>query len=215
MSTLLHFLLNIDKELLVMVNNYGAITYAIMFLIIFCETGLVFIPFLPGDSLLFASGAVAAIHSLNIVQVYSVYVAAAIIGDAVNYKIGEKIGRKIISKKDGQGRMYFKLRENFKSAEKFYRKYGTKAVVIGRFVPIIRAFIPFTAGICKMKFDKFIKYDIVGGVLWTGIFVGSGYIFGNIDIVKSNFHYITVFIILLSVIPVFILYRKTKNDSIM
>lgn len=194
---LLDFFLHIDKNLAVIISQYGTLTYAIMFGIVFMETGLVVTPFLPGDSLLFAAGALSAMGSMNIVFLWVLMVLAAIIGDTVNYWIGYKLGRGVFEK----GSKFFK-KEYLDEAEEFYAKYGGAAIFLGRFVPIVRTFVPFVAGISEMSYKHFIAYNIIGGLTWVSAFLLGGYWFGNIPFVKTNFHYVVVVIILISFVPI-------------
>lgn len=196
-TAILDFFLHIDKNLVLIIAQYGVLTYAILFLVIFMETGLVVTPFLPGDSLLFAAGALAAMGSFNFLFLYILMVAAAVIGDSVNYWIGDKLERKIF---DGRSR-FFK-QEYLEQAEEFYQRHGGKAIVFARFVPIVRTFAPFVAGISKMHYKTFITYNIIGGISWVTIFLLGGYAFGNIPFVKENFHYVALMIVSISVIPI-------------
>ena len=191
------FFLHVDKNLATVIAQYGTLTYVILFGIIFMETGLVVTPFLPGDSLLFAAGALAAMGSLNIIFLYILMLIAAIIGDTVNYWIGHKLGRGVFYK----GSRFFK-KEYLEEAEAFYAKHGGAAILLGRFVPIVRTFVPFVAGVSKMSYKHFLAYNIIGGISWVSLFLFGGYWFGNIPFVKENFHYVVVIIILISVVPI-------------
>lgn len=194
----LAWLLHIHDRLDDMINLFGPWIYVILFAIIFCETGLVVTPFLPGDSLLFAAGAFAALNpnQLNIWVMLVVLSIAAILGDTVNYSIGKWIGPKAFS-----GKFRFLKQEHLRKTESFYEKYGAKAIVMARFVPIVRTFIPFVAGIGVMNYRRFIVYNIAGGIAWVAICTGAGYWFGNIPLVKRHFEAVVVAIILLSVLP--------------
>lgn len=194
----LGWLLHIHDRLDDMINLFGPWVYVILFVIIFCETGLVVTPFLPGDSLLFAAGAFAALNpqQLNIWVMLIVLSIAAILGDTVNYWVGKWVGPKAFS-----GKIRFLKQEHLLKTEEFYERYGAKAIVLARFVPIVRTFIPFVAGIGAMNYQKFIIYNVVGGIAWVAICTGSGYWFGNIPLVKRHFEAVVVAIILLSVIP--------------
>jgi len=207
------FVLHVDQHLLEIVSDYGTWTYGILFLIIFLETGLVITPFLPGDSLLFAAGALAAQDSLRLVFLWILLVGASIIGDNVNYWIGRKLGRKIPFKENAK----VLKKEYLNRTERFYEKYGTKAIIIARFIPIIRTITPFVAGLGKMNYRKFLPFDIFGGLLWVSIFVFGGYYFGNLPFVKDNFSLVVVVIILISVAPFIIEYfrhkKRKKNQS--
>lgn len=200
METLQHFInffLHLDKSLSAVIANYGTWTYLILFLIIFCETGMVLTPFLPGDSLLFAAGSFAAIGSLDVKWLFLLLSIAAILGDTVNYAVGQYIGLKAFQKNNSR---FFK-KEYLDKTHKFYEKYGAKTVVLARFVPIVRTFAPFVAGTGAMQYGKFIKYNIIGALAWVGLFVFGGYFFGNISIVKENFSIVILIIIVASLIP--------------
>lgn len=196
---LLDFFLHIDKNLVLVIAQYGTLTYVILFLVIFMETGLVVTPFLPGDSLLFASGALAALGSFNLLFLYVLMLTAAVTGDSLNYWIGDKLERKIFD-----GRSNFFKKEYLEQAEEFYQRHGGKAIVFARFVPIVRTFAPFVAGISKMHYGTFIRYNIIGGVSWVTLFLMGGYAFGNFSFVRDNFHYVALMIISISVVPILI-----------
>jgi membrane-associated protein len=189
--------IHLDKHLAEIIQQYGTWTYMILFLIVFCETGLVVTPFLPGDSLLFACGAFAATGALDVWWICILLSIAAIIGDTVNYWIGAYIGPKAFSKEDSR---FFKKAHLVRTHE-FYEKYGGKTIIIARFMPIIRTFAPFVAGIGKMSYGKFILYNVTGGLLWIFSFTFLGYFFGNIPVVKKNFTLVILAIIILSVFP--------------
>ncbi|MFH0853817.1 MAG: DedA family protein [bacterium] len=208
--SVISFLLHIDKQLLEIVSDYGTWTYGILFLVIFLETGLVITPFLPGDSLLFAAGALSAQGSLKLFFLWGLLLFAAIVGDNVNYWIGRKLGRKIPFKEDSR----VLKKEYLDRTERFYEKYGTKAIIIARFVPIIRTITPFVAGLGKMNYRRFLPYDIVGGFLWVSLFIFGGYFFGNLSFVQDNFSLVVVAIILISLMPFiveFFKHRKRKK----
>ena len=188
---------HLDKHLELIIRDYGLWTYLILFLIIFCETGLVVTPFLPGDSLLFATGALAATTSLQVGWLLGLLSIAAIAGDTVNYWIGNRIGPRVFS---GE-RTRFLNREHLERTHRFYEKHGGKTIIIARFMPIIRTFAPFVAGIGSMNYGRFILYNVVGGLAWVGIFIGGGFLFGNIPVVKRNFTLVIMVIIVLSVLP--------------
>ncbi|MDI6604024.1 MAG: VTT domain-containing protein [Thermoanaerobacteraceae bacterium] len=194
--TLINFILHIDKYLGNIIQTYGFETYLIIFLIIFMETGFVITPFLPGDSLLFAAGAFAAIGALNIFALFIAVAAAAVIGDTVNYHIGKILGKKIY---ESDTKLIKK--EHLIEARDFYEKYGSLTIVIGRFIPIIRTFVPFVAGVGEMNYFKFLTYNVIGGVTWAALFTFGGYFFGNLDIVKNNFGIIMIAIIVISLVP--------------
>ena len=190
------FILHIDVHLATIVSQYGGWTYAILFLIIFCETGLVVTPFLPGDSLLFATGALAAATDLNVVVLFVLLTIAAILGDAVNYWVGKTVGEKLFD-----GRIRYLKREHLDRTHAFYEKYGGKTIVIARFVPIVRTFAPFVAGMGAMSYAKFAAYNVGGGILWIGSLLFAGYLFGNLPIVRDNFGLVIIAIIILSILP--------------
>lgn len=205
-ESLIDFILHIDKNLNLIIQNYGILTYLILFLIIFCETGLVVAPFFPGDSLIFVAAAFAGSGSLNIEWLIILFSLAAIIGDTVNYWIGNFVGPKIFHKKDAR---FFK-KEYLDDANRFYEKHGGKAIVLARFIPIIRTFAPFVAGIGKMSYRRFIVYNILGGVAWVSIFSLGGYYFGSLPIVKENLSLVIFAIIFISLIPIMMKFLKSK-----
>lgn len=192
----LDFILHIDTHLAQLIAQYGPATYLLLFIIIFCETGLVFTPFLPGDSLLFAAGAFAAIGAFNAALLFAVLAAAAIIGDNLNYFIGRNVGVALFRKFPGILR-----REYLTRTETFYEKHGKKTVILARFFPIIRTFSPFVAGLGRMRYRLFLLFDVIGALLWVGLFVFAGYFFGNIPFIKNNFTLVIMAIIILSMIP--------------
>ena len=203
---------HLDKHLELIVRDYGLWTYLILFLIIFCETGLVVTPFLPGDSLLFATGALAATTSLQVGWLLGLLSVAAIAGDTVNYWIGHKVGPKIFQREDTR----FLNREHLERTHRFYEKHGGKTIIIARFMPIIRTFAPFVAGIGSMNYARFILYNVVGGLAWIVLFVVGGYLFGNIPMVKRNFTLVIMVIIVISVLPgivEFVRHRRTRAGA--
>ncbi len=208
MQSFVDFILHLDTNLALLVTQYGFITYAILFSIVFAETGLVILPFLPGDSLLFAAGAIAALGSLNLGLVIAILISAAILGDTVNYWIGHYFGRKIVD----NPKITFINQEHIDKTEQFYKKYGGKTIILARFVPIIRTFAPFVAGVGKMHYRTFITYNVVGGILWVSIFSLLGYYFGNLQFIKENFHYAIFAIIGLSVLPMIYEYIQHKRN---
>jgi membrane-associated protein len=189
--------MHLDKHLSLVIQNYGTLTYVILFLIIFCETGLVVTPFLPGDSLLFAVGTFTAIGALDVSVVFVLLTIAAVAGDTVNYWIGNFVGPKIFHRDD----VRFLNKKHLERTHRFYEKYGGKTIIIARFVPIIRTFAPFVAGIGSMTYGRFLSYNIIGGILWIAICVFSGYFFGNIPVVKQNFSIVILAIIFISIMP--------------
>jgi len=193
---LIDFILHLDKHLIAIVSEYGILTYLILFLIVFAETGLVILPFLPGDSLLFAAGALSALGSLNIFLVLAVLGAAAIIGDTVNYWIGHFFGEALIK----NPRIPIN-QAHIDKTNAFYAKHGGKTIILARFVPIVRTFAPFVAGVGKMHYNTFISYNIIGGLLWVAGFTLAGFFFGNIPWVQHNFEVVVFAIVGLSVVP--------------
>jgi membrane-associated protein len=190
------FVLHMDKHLPQIVSDIGIWIYLVLFLIIFIETGVVVMPFLPGDSLLFAAGAVAATTDLNIFILAGLLGLAAILGDTANYWIGHFIGPKVFTQKS----RWFK-KEYLDRTVAFYEKHGGKTIFLARFVPIIRTFAPFVAGIGQMRYSYFLSYNIVGGVVWTSLFLSAGYFFGNLPFVQDNFSLVVIMIILISLVP--------------
>lgn len=197
-SQLVDFVVHIDHHLDQIITTYGAWTYLVLFLIVFCETGLVVTPFLPGDSLLFAVGALAARGSLDLTTVLVLLAVAGILGDTVNYWIGARVGPKVFQKK--QSRFFDPA--HLEKAHRFYEKYGAKTIVIARFLPILRTFAPFVAGIGRMHYPKFLAYNVIGAIVWVGSLTLAGYFFGNIPIVRDNFSLVILLIIVLSIVPV-------------
>ena len=205
-QSFIDLVLHLDKHLNVIVQQHGIWAYVILFIILFCETGLVITPFLPGDSLLFALGALAARGVLQLEILFPALCIATITGDSVNYLIGYTIGPKIFSKEKSR----FLNRRYLDRAHRFYEKYGGKTVTIARFIPIIRTFAPFVAGIARMNYWRFLTYSLCGGLFWIAIFVFGGYFFGNFPFVKNNFTVVIVAIILISVVPALIELIRSK-----
>ncbi|CAG1065780.1 Protein DedA [uncultured bacterium] len=201
--------LHLDTHLSAVIQAYGGWTYLILLLIIFCETGLVVTPILPGDSLLFAIGSFAALGALELEYLLVGLTIAAILGDSVNYAIGHYMGPKVFTKKDS--RIFRK--EYLDKTHRFYEKYGAKTIIFARFVPIVRTFAPFVAGIGAMSYGKFLTYNIVGGAAWIFLFVLGGYFFGGLPIVKQNFTLVILAIIALSVMPGVIEFIRAKRQS--
>lgn len=198
-KNLIEFILHIDVHLGAIISTYGVLSYGILFLIIFVETGLVFVPFLPGDSLLFAAGAFAALGSLNIWLVIGLMMVAAVLGDTVNYWIGHFFGEALIKNKHVPIN-----KEHIEETQKFFDKHGGKTIIMARFVPIVRTFAPFVAGIGKMHYGQFISYNTIGGVAWVLIASLAGFFFGNIPFVKENFSLVVLGIVGISIIPMLI-----------
>ena len=191
------FILHIDKHLALMTIEYGLWIYAILFLIVFAETGLVIAPLLPGDSLLFAAGTLCALGNLNVVVLIGLLFIAAVLGDSLNYAIGKRVGEKLFTSSTSR----FLNRKHLERAHAFYEKYGGKTIIFARFMPIVRTFAPFVAGIGSMTYGKFILYNVVGAALWVGSFTMLGYMFSQQPIVKNNFALVVLAIIVVSIIP--------------
>lgn len=215
LTSLLDFILHIDNYLFLLIQDYGIWVYGILFLIVFVETGLVFMPLLPGDSLLFAAGSFCAgvqidneLAQLNLWVVLSLLIIAAILGDALNFWIGQKYGRKLAQLKIGK---YAVLKEkHLQQTQDFFEKHGSKTIIIARFVPIVRTFAPFTAGLANMRYNVFLKYNVVGGISWVLGLTLLGYFFGNLTIVRENFETVIFGIIGLSLLPMVIAILKEK-----
>jgi len=208
LKAVLDFFLHIDKHLILVTQQYGAWSYGILFAVLFMETGFVVTPFLPGDSLLFAAGSLAALGSFNIWLLLVICISAAFLGDTVNYWIGHFFGEKLFAK----DRAFLK-KEHLHKAQAFYEKHGALAIVLARFVPIVRTFAPCVAGISKMKYSHFMIYNLIGGVLWVSIFLLAGNFFGNIPFVKHNFELVMVVIVLISVVPITFEFIKAKMEK--
>lgn len=197
LSGVLDFVLHLDTHLSGLIQQAGAWSYLILFAVIFCETGLVVTPFLPGDSLIFAAGAFAARGDLNVAVLFGLLAAAAVLGDTANYWIGKIIGPKVFQKESSR---IFK-KSYLDRTHRFYEKYGAETIIIARFVPIVRTFAPFVAGIGRMSYGRFLSYNIVGGLGWVALFTFGGYFFGNIPFVRRNFSLVVIAIILISLVP--------------
>lgn len=203
-ASIISVFLHIDVELANIIQMYGVGTYALLFFVIFIETGLVVTPFLPGDSLLFAAGAFAARGSLNVALLFVLLFVAAVLGDGVNYAIGKRLGHKVFEKES----RWFK-KEHVEKTHAFYEKHGGKAIVFARFVPIVRTFAPFVAGVGQMQYLQFVRYNIVGAFLWVALLLGGGYFFGNLPVVRDNFTAVIYGIVIVSVAPGIIRYAQT------
>jgi len=195
-GTFVEYFLHLDKHLGQVIQTYGFWTYLILFLIIFCETGLVVTPILPGDSLLFAAGTFAAIGALRPEVLFVLLSIAAVAGDSVNYAIGHRIGPRVFREN-----YRFLKRESLDRTEQVYERHGGKTIIIARFMPIIRTFAPFVAGVGSMRYPRFLAYNVAGGIAWIGLFVYGGYFFGNIPVVKRNFTLVILGIIFVSILP--------------
>lgn len=206
LTTFVDFLLHLDRHLAEIIAQYGLWTYLILFLIIFCETGLVITPFLPGDSLLFAAGTFAGLGSLDPVVLFFLLTAAAIIGDTVNYWIGHYVGPRAFS-----GQIRWLRKDYLERTERFYARHGGKTIVLARFVPIIRTFAPFVAGVGRMHYGRFLFYNVFGAIVWVGLFVFGGYFFGNLPVVRENFTTVILAIILLSVVPIAVEWVRARR----
>ncbi len=204
-----NFILHVDEYLTLLVNQFGVWTYVILFLIIFAETGLVIIPFLPGDSLLFVVGTLAGGGILNIWFVYFSLLIAAILGDTVNYWIGHKLGTKVFEKSNSR----FFNKAHLEKTREFYEKYGGKTIILARFVPIVRTFAPFVAGVGTMHYDTFITYNIVGAFIWVTSITFAGYFLGGLPIIKNNFETAIFVLIGISILPMIIEYIKHKMEK--
>jgi membrane-associated protein len=203
------FFLHLDQHLAEVIQRYGASTYALLFLIVFLETGLVVTPLLPGDSLLFAAGSFAGLGILRFWPLFFLLCAAAILGDTVNYAIGARLGPRVFH----YPRSRFFNPEHLKKTHAFYEKYGGKTIIIARFVPIVRTFAPFVAGIGAMSYARFLGYNVIGGVLWVSACLVSGYFFGNLPLVKQNFSLVVIAIVFISLLPALIEYLRHRAEA--
>lgn len=206
-SQIVDLFLHLDEHLGNIISMFGPLTYGILFFIIFAETGLVVAPFLPGDSLLFVTGTLAGSGHLNIVIAYFTLLTAAVLGDTVNYWIGHHIGPRVFAKENSR---IFK-KEYLEKTREFYEKHGGKAIILARFLPIIRTFAPFVAGVGKMHYQTFLLYNVVGGFVWVTGFTLAGYFFGGLPVIQHNFHYAVVGIIIISVLPMIMEYVNYKR----
>lgn len=209
LQVLFDFLLHLDGHLAAIIERFGIVSYIILFLVIFAETGLVIFPFLPGDSLLFAAGAISSTSALNPILLFIILASAAIIGDSVNYWIGTYVGPKAFK---AGGSKFFK-KEYLNRTHEFYEKHGGKTIVIARFIPIIRTFAPFIAGIGKMSYPHFLFYNVMGALLWVGLFIFGGFYFGNLTVVKDNFFLVVLGIIFISLLPGFYEFFSQKRKK--
>ncbi len=213
MAALIDLFMHLDAHLAEFVLAHGPWVYGLLFLIVFAETGLVVTPFLPGDSLLFAVGALSATGVMNPWIAVALLLVAAVLGDAVNYAVGHYIGPRVFTAHDAKNWTHRLLnRDHLDKAHAFFEKYGGKAVVLGRFVPIVRTFVPFVAGAGSMTYGTFAFYNVTGAIAWVGICVGAGYLFGNVPVVKENFSLVVLGIILVSVVPMAIELLKSRRQ---
>ncbi len=206
LRTCVDIFLHLDVHLSDVVSHYGAWTYALLFIIVFCETGLVVTPILPGDSLLFAAGSLAALGSLQVTYLIPLLLCACLLGDLTNYSIGKFLGKRLFSKPDSR---IFK-REYLERTRNFYATHGSKTIIMARFVPIVRTFAPFVAGMGTMRFRKYILFCVAGATIWVSTCVSAGYLFGNIPIVKKNFTIVILAIIFLSILPGIIGFMRSR-----
>jgi membrane-associated protein len=206
LKSLLDAVLHLDTHLADVIGRYGFLTHFILFAIVFCETGLVVTPFLPGDSLLFAAGTFAAIGSLNVAFLIALLAVAAVLGDTVNYWLGKKIGPRAFG-----GNVKFLKQEHLRTTEEFYERHGKKTIILARFVPIVRTFAPFVAGVGSMRYRVFLAYNVIGGIVWVVLLVLAGYFFGNIPVVRKNFSFVILAIIAVSTLPIVFEYVRARR----
>jgi membrane-associated protein len=211
LSEILDVLLHLDAHLNRWAEDLGPWTYVLLFAIVFCETGLVITPFLPGDSLLFAVGALAATEGspIQVVPVSLLLIAAAVLGDALNYALGKLVGPRVFTSE----RSRLLNRQHLVRTQRFYERHGGKTIILARFVPIVRTFAPFVAGIGRMPYRRFVLYNVIGGVAWVLLFVGTGNFFGNLPVVERNFHYVILAIIVVSVLPAVFEYLRARAEA--
>jgi len=207
-TTLINIFLHLDKFLGDIITQYGTLTYIILFMVIFCETGLVVTPFLPGDSLIFAAGTFAAMNRLNPWILFVLLVIAAVGGDAANYWIGHKIGPRAYT-----GEIKLIKKEYIDRTHAFFEKHGGKTIFLARFVPIVRTFAPFVAGVGQMSYGYFLRYNLIGGISWVTIFLSLGYFFGSMPFVQKNFELVIIAIVLISVLPMLYEWLKSRREN--
>jgi membrane-associated protein len=211
-ETLLDFILHSDRHLLEFVHTYGSWVYGLLFAIVFAETGLVVTPFLPGDSLLFATGALCATGALNTPTAFGLLALAAFTGNATNYTIGRLVGPRVFSATDRSGLSHRLLNRNhLQRAHEFFEQYGGKAVILGRFLPIVRTFVPFVAGAAQMPPHSFVLFNVLGAAAWVGLCLGAGLLFGNVPVVKQNFSLVTIGIVVVSLSPMLVEYIRHRR----
>jgi membrane-associated protein len=208
LRALLDFVLHLDRHLAQIIGEYGGWTYLILTLIVFAETGLVVTPILPGDSLLFAAGTFAALGALNPWLLFLLLATAAVLGDTLNYWVGRFVGPRAFS-----GTVRWLRKDYLDRTEAFYEKHGGKTIVLARFIPIIRTFAPFVAGVGRMHYGRFLAYNVAGGVVWVGMFVAAGYLFGNVPLIRNNFSLVVVGIIVISTLPIGVEWLKHRRQS--
>lgn len=208
-SSLIDIFLHLDKHLSLYMNEYGIYIYLILFIIVFCETGLVILPFLPGDSLIFATGALAAVGTIKLLPIYLIFCIAAIVGDTVNYSIGHTLREKVSAREN----IRFLKKEYLEQTTAFFERHGSATIILARFVPIIRTFAPFVAGVGTMPYRKFISINAIGGILWVTIALFAGYFFGNIPLVKNNFSIVVLGIVVISLLPLVFTFIKNKMEA--
>jgi len=212
MTDFIDLLLHVDRYLLDIVDQYGGWVYALLFLIIYAETGLVVTPFLPGDSLLFAAGALAASGALDGWLLFGLLVLAAVAGNTVNYAIGRAVGQRLIDRAATDPRWGRWIRIEYVSqARAFFETHGGRAVVLGRFMPIVRTFVPFVAGVAEMPYRSYVLYNVVGAIAWAGLCIGAGYLFGNVPVVKNNFSLVAIGIVIVSLLPAVIAWFRAPR----
>jgi membrane-associated protein len=215
MPDLIDFVLHVDRYLLQLTNTYGAWIYGILFAVVFAETGLVVTPFLPGDSLLFAAGALAATGAMDLWITAGLLVVAAVAGDAVNYSIGRSVGLRIIHLSRTDPRWGRWVNPAYvERAHEFFERHGGKAIVLGRFMPIVRTFVPFVAGVAEMSYPAFALYNVAGAAAWVGICVGAGYAFGNVPFVQENFSLVVLGIVVVSILPMLVEYLRYRRARV-
>ena len=201
-----HIISHLDTQLVAWSQSMGPWLYVLLFAIIFCETGLVVTPFLPGDSLLFATGALCAMGGLNIAVILPLLLGAAVLGDATNYLVGKTVGPKVFTSQTSK----LLNRNHLLRTQAFYDKYGGKTIIIARFIPIVRTFAPFVAGIGKMQYRRFLSFNVVGAIAWVALFIPAGFLFGNLEVVKKSFHLVIFAIIGLSILPAVIEFARER-----
>lgn len=206
---LINFILHIGDHLQQIVNDYGSWVYAVLFAIVFCETGLVVLPFLPGDSMLFAAGSIAAVGGMNVWLLIGLLILAAVLGDFVNFEIGKHFGRKLFANPNSR---IFK-QSYLQKTHDYYAKYGGRTIIIARFVPIVRTFAPFVGGMGEMPYREFVKYNLIGAVVWVTSFTLLGYFFGQLPVIKNNFSLFLIGIIVLSVLPMVIEIWRARKEK--